>query len=241
MGLTIAREKLKKLLQNHPRQSGSLNIEVKRYYTDVSGQILVKTDPAIPAALKVRMPVFLLGNFDRVGGYNIASRLALMPNGVVFLMTYLHGYNEPFLWDSGFNQVQQLFKKGDIICVFTDSLDAPSAFCFIQQSCQYGALGSIISNTSTEQDDGTIGQMIVNSISWQTDNINQVLSSWKLVRYDNLGLFKEETYTNTIPPQFKLTDFIKVDMAFVMTQFFGINMNMLYETDYMNFNFNISK
>ncbi len=223
---------------------GSLNVNITRYFTDVDGVILNKSSVAIPSTMKTAYPVFMLGNFDRVGGYNVGQKtLPINPN-YVFLMTYVHGVNEPFLWSSGFNTVQTRFKKGDIICVFTDSLDAPSCFAFIVQTCEYGGLASIISNTQTQQTDGKIGVMSVKNISYQVDNANQLAQVWQIVTLDNLGQFQQNPFNPIIaknPYVYKLDDFLLLEFSFIFTQYIAINFLMNYESDTINVNFRINK
>jgi len=232
---------------------GSLNINVKRYYTDTAGIQLDKTSILIPASLKVSLPVFLLGNFDRIGAYNLGQKT--LPNIVrsaIFLMTYVHGYDQPFLWNTGSNTVAANFKKGDIITVFTDDLNNPSAFAWIVQTCDYGALASIISNTMTQQDDGTIGFMKVQQIKYQVNNdansdtarTAQLGEVWQILTMDNLGQFKQHPYSPIInkDPYFKTSsDFLQLDFSFVLTQYIAINFMMQYTTDLIQVNFTIQK
>lgn len=227
------------LAKRNGKMQAGLNINIARYYTDVDGAVIDKT--AAPAALQVSLPVFLLGNFDRVGGYAVGQKTITWPGTAKFLCTYVHGYDPPFAWDSGFNTLAEFLNFGDIVTVFTDSLDAPTGFAFIVQTVQYGALASIISNTQTVQDDGQVGMMRVNGVSFQTDNASQVAEFWLIVRYDNLGLFVSEPF-NPLQykgPFHKLNDFIELDINFLLTQYKGISLLMLYDTNYMNVNFKI--
>jgi len=231
---------------------GSLNVNIKRYYSDVNGQQLDKTSGLIPAGLKVSLPVFLLGNFDRIGGYNISLKTINLPSTAKFLMTYVHGYDQPFLWNTGFNTVSKNFRKGDIILVFTDDLDNPSTFAYIVQTCDYGAIASIIANTMTQQDDGTIGFMRVQSIKYQVNNdLNsdvaknaQLNEVWQIVTFDNLGQFKQNPYSpimNKDPYYKTASDFLQLDLQFVLTQYNAINFLMQYATDLIQVNFTIQK
>lgn len=225
---------------------GSLNINIKRYFTDVDGLIVAKG--TVPAALQKNYPVYLLGNFDRVGAYNIGQKTIPQPVGVPFLCTYVQGYNVPsFLFNPGFYNdpasVNQVLKFGDIVTVYTDNLNNPSNYIFIVQTCDYGSLASIISNTQTQQQDGVIGRLNVKNIAYQVDNDNQLNQVWQMVSLDNLGQFKQMPLSPIIykQPLYKLSDFITLPVSFLMSQFTAINFLMTFTSDSVNVNLRISK
>ena len=220
---------------------GSLNITIKRYFTDSSGFTVDKS--TVPAALQKDYPVYLLGNFDRIGGYNIGQKTVKQPAGVFYVMTYVNNYSNSFLSSTGFLDVSNNFKIGDIITVFTDDLANPNYFVFIQQTCQYGSLASIISNTQTQQQDGVIGQLFVKNIGFQVDQENQISQSWQMVALDNLGQFKSQPFDPITfkKPLYRLNDFIELPISFLMTQFTAINFLMNFTCNEINVNFRISK
>lgn len=220
---------------------GSLNIKVHKYYTDVNGQVIAKT--SAPAALQTKFPVFLLGNFDRVGAYNIGQKIMGLAPGVFFLCTYVHGVDPPFLWNTGFNNIASNFKFGDIITVFTDDLNNPTTFVFIRQTCEYGGLASIISNTQTQQKDGRIGIMFCSKIKLQIDQQQQLTEIWQIIELDNLGNFIQN---NLSPLQYKtpywtLNEFLELPLSFIMTQFVAIDFNMQFASDELQVNLIINK
>lgn len=215
--------------------SGNLNILVKKYYTDVDGAVIAIG--AAPAALRKSIPVFLLGNFDRIGAYAIGEKTLNVDPSVLYLMTYVHGVNQPFLWNSGFNTVQNNFATGDLITVYTDSFDAPTGFVFIQQTVSYGSLSSILDNTSSNPN------MVIDKVAVQVDNELQLNEGWQIVRFDSLGTFNQEPF-NVIqfrPPFFKLTDFIELVLSFKFTPFVGINFLFQTTSNAMQINFKITK
>ncbi len=222
--------------------TGSINVNIKRYYTDVDGALIAKA--AAPAALQVKLPVYMLGNFDRVGAFNIGQKITPPVNGCFFLMTYVHGVEIPFLWNSGLNTIQQILRKGDIITVYTDDLNAPSAFAYIVQTVDYGSLASIVSNTQTIQDDGKSGVISVKDVSYQVDNDNQVNVIWQIMRFDNFGQFEQHPFNPAAverSPFYKLGDFINLKLEFLMTQYVGIYFYFLYESETVNINFRLNK
>jgi hypothetical protein len=213
--------------------TASLTVNINKYYTDVDGAIIAKA--TAPAALKNPIPIFMLGNFDRNGGYGIGQR-TLSFQGAYLLMTYVHGVGQPFLWDSGLNTVQSEFVDGDIITVFTDSISAPTGFVFIQQTISYGGLSSVLENNFSNI-------MKVNKIALQVDNEDQLSQGWQIVRFDPLGLFQQEGF-NIIqfrPTFYKLTDFIELALSFDLTPMIGINFLMTYTSDLIQVNFKVTK
>jgi len=223
------------------KDQGSLNINVKRYVTDGNGAVISKN--ALPANLQKAFPVYLLGNFDRVGGYNIGQKTVPQPQGLPFVMTYVNGYSNTFLSQTGFTEVSNNFKIGDIISVFTDDLLNPSYYVFIVQTCDYGSLASIISNTQTQQQDGVIGKMVVKNIAYQVDQDNQISETWQMVTLDNLGQFKQQPFLPIMykQPLYRLSDFVELPVSFLMTQFTSINFLMQFASDSLTVNLRIAK
>ncbi len=223
-------------------ETGSINMNIKRYYTDVDGALIAKA--AAPAALQVKLPVYMLGNFDRVGAFNIGQKTVAPVSSTKFLMTYVHGYEQPFLWNSGLNTLQSILRRGDIVTVFTDDLDAPSAFVYIVQTVDTGALASIISNTQTVQDDGRTGIISVKNVSVQVDNDPQLNQIWQVMRFDNFGQFEQHPFNPAAverSPFYKLGDFVELRLQFLMTQYIGIYFYYLYESESLNINFRLNK
>ncbi len=135
-------------------------------------------------------------------------------------------------------------RKGDIVTVFTDDIQNPSAFAYIVQTVDYGALASIISNTQTQQDDGKMGVINVKNISYQVDNADQLNEIWQVIRLDNFGQFEQYPFNPAAverSPFYKLGDFIELKMAFIMTQYIGLYFNFLYASEYVNVNFRLTK
>jgi len=223
-------------------ETGSINMNIKRYYTDVDGALIAKA--SAPAALQVKLPVYMLGNFDRVGAFNIGQKTVQPVVSSKFLMTYVHGYEQPFLWNTGLNTIQAILRRGDIVTVFTDDLDAPSAFVYIVQTVDTGALASIISNTQTIQDDGKSGIISVKNVSLQVDNDNQLNQIWQVMKFDNFGNFDQHPFNPAAverSPFYKLGDFVELRLQFLMTQYIGIYFYYLYESESININFRLNK
>ena len=190
------------------------------------------------------MPVYMLGNFDRIGGYNISQKVLQPPAGVFMVYTYVQGYDsQPLLWNSGFNTIQNIIPYGAIVTIFTDSLNAPSAFVWIIQNSDYGSVASIISNTQTEQSDGTIGKLYVENIAYQVDEVNQLNQVWQIITLDNLGQFQQQPFypITQKTPYIVLTDFLVMPLSFLLTQYNVIAFQMDYASDVINMNFRLKK
>lgn len=236
-------KKLFEWLKKPSSGQATVNVVVKKYFLDPNGVVLDKANPAIPAILKTKLPVFLLGNFDRLGGYAIGKKS--LPNlnaALILLDTYVQGYNQPFLWDSGANTLANVLFTGDLVCIFTDSLNAPSGYVAVVQSNNYGSMASIISNTQTIQNDGKIGELSCTGIAFQVSDDKQLLQPWALMKYDNLANFEMHPYNpNEVkdPKTYTLQTFLDLPIQFLMTQFFGINFLMNFETDLMQVNFKL--
>jgi len=209
----------------------SINLQVKRFFTDVDGQIIDKG--SVASNWQRDYPVYMLGDFDRVGGFNLSQSTLHQPNGIKFLMTYVHGLQQPFLYSSGFNTVQLNFKLGDVITIFTDSFDAPTGYVWIQQTALSGALSSIISN---------IEQHIhVKNISLQVDSTDQLEFDWQEVNFMPSGIYQSSPLilAEFRQPNFKLTDYILIKKDFKLTRFKGFNFLFSFSSNYMNINFRI--
>lgn len=233
-------------LKQRSAGSGSLRVQVYRLYTDIDGKILDKNDVLVPAVLQTDLPVYMLGNFDRMQGFKTGQQI-LPPFNVAaqFLFTYVHSAGQvPYLFATGFNNLNDRLVDGDVITVFTDSMVAPTCYAFIVQTCQYGGLGAIIANTEVIQEDGTRGLMKAFALYYQNDNRLQFDEQLRIVRMDNLGLYKADVLDNKIaqnPNVVFLNDFIEFPIDFFVTQYVGIYTRMLFATNSMIFNYKISR
>jgi len=227
------------------RSRFTISITVTRYYTNVDGQILDKNDPAVPAALQVAFPVYMLGNFDRMGANRIGAKSVPTPLTAFFLTTFTWGFGaqQPFLTFTGLSEIKAKIFNGDIVTVYTDSLDAPTCFAWIVQSSQDGApVASIIGNTESVQDDGRVGQMNVTGVNFFTDNENQLLQDWQIIHADNTGQFRSQTFQPNLykTPEYAINRFVDLDLRFKLTQYFGINFYITFESSTLSLRFKIA-
>jgi hypothetical protein len=232
--LTTKKQNLLNRLSKPIFAQGSINLNVHRYITDVDGRVLV--GGVVPTIMRKNFPVFLLGNYDRIGGYTLMQKTIAQPSQLSFLCTYVQGVNLPMLFATGFNEVFAYFRTGDIITVWVDDFNNPNYFAFIQQTVQNGSVSSIISNPENQQ-------IEVENVSLQVDNENQLNKSWQITWFDNRG----NTKNNPVNvgsiyrgPFYRLTDFIDLNISFELSHYMGITFLMLYDSQEININFRIN-
>lgn len=230
----------------------SMPIKATRYFTDVNGTILAKTDAGLVAAgMATAYPLFILGEFDRQGGYR-TGLANLSPQAVpgftppVIYTTFVNGVTgtsnnvvTPF---SPANTIQPLLKQGDLVAVYTDNLLAPNYFCFMVQTNDYAALSSILDNLKTTQADRRLGQLFAYELNWFAPEAQWDQTIF-FIQSDNLGTWKAD---GVQPFTFKtpynvLEGFITVKTAFLVNQFMELAVTYELATDVMSFNFNMEK
>jgi hypothetical protein len=223
----------------------TFSILVKRYFTDIDGALIDKA--AAPAVMQTDYPFFMLADFDRAGAYK--QGIALLPpsNGVVYLCSFVYGVG---LLPEGiqFNPNEQISGNlllGDIVHLFADDRQSPTAFCWIVQTSQTVSVASVIGNTETEQDDKIIGRLYCNGFQYATDNQNQWDENLVLYTLDNLGDYKKNDLGNYV---FKSpfipnsqTQVIELEVKFPINQFIGLATYFAFDTDTIKFNFKIKR
>src|SRR5689334_4319081 len=114
----------------------AMPVIVNRYFTDANGTVISKANAGLVAAgMATDYPLFVLGEFDRQGGYKTGQSI-LSPINVpgttspVFLTSFVNG--SPFTSNnivtafSPFNTIQPILKPGDIVTVWVDNLSVPT-------------------------------------------------------------------------------------------------------------------
>lgn len=227
------------LVRNH-----TIPVVIKKLYTDVDGVVVAKN--TIPATMQQKVPVFLLGDFDRQGGYKIGLQNIPPDANLKYLLTFVNGNGATFanvVGFSGISTIQQYLNPGDIVQVYTDSLLAPSYFVWIIVQNTYASIASIIGNSETMQNDRRIGPIYVHEINYIADNENQLKESIQVVHYSNIGTWK----ANQIEPlgiyrtPFDVqTGLVRIVVKpFALDQYIGLNMNVLFDTDKITMDFKI--
>lgn len=253
INMTPAREQLSEVDAGSTLQrKHSMSLSAKRYFTDVNGTVLSKADAGLVAAgMATAYPLFLLGEFDRQGGYKtgLATLQPVQVPGTtppVIFTTFVNGAtgtsNNVVTPLSPFNTIQALLKQGDIVVVYTDNVQTPTYFCFMVVSNPYAAMSSIMANLVSSQADRRLGPLWCYEINWYAP-----AAQWEkplnFITSDNLGTWRNnpvqpyifDTIYNALP------DFITVKTSFVLDQFMLIALMYDLATDNMTFNFNIQK
>jgi hypothetical protein len=216
----------------------TIPLTIFKYITDTDGKVLKIADYAlIPAIADDKYPVWMFGQYDRDGGYFISNQ-ATPPGSVVYLQSFTMGIGQPFLYPPaiipppGYLNIYFYLKVGDIVHVYTDNISAPSYYVWVVQRTANAALGSIIGNTKTSQQDSTVGKLFIKSAKVFVSaayTVTQAQNQWneplRLIRYDNLGNFKEDTVAlNTDRSPFDYQQkFVEVAINFEITQYRSVN------------------
>lgn len=222
----------------------TIPIVIKKLYTDVDGLVIAKN--TLPASLQQKVPVFLLGDFDRQGGYKIGLQSIPPHESFEYLMTFVNGAGANItgiVGYSGFSTIQNHIKVGDIVQVYTDSLLNPSYFVWIVIQNTYASIASIIGNSETLQNDRRIGPIYVHEINYIADNDSQLKEAIQIIHYSNIGTWK----ANQIEPlgiyrtPFDVqTGLVRIQVKpFALDQYLGMNTNVLFETDRITMDFKI--
>jgi len=229
-GLPFSTDFRPPLLQRH-----SVPITIRRYFTTVDGAIIDKA--LAPAALQVQYPFYNFGLFDYKGGYATGLKALPVTPGTEYLMTYIEGIgmtSQQITGFTGLNTIRTRIRVGDIVHVFTDSLQAPNYFIWIVQSSRNGSIGSILANTDSSQRDGTIGYLYCESFQYFTDNSNE---QWAIpvhfTRSSNIASFRGDQVQPYIfkNPNTEQQGFVKVECKFNIDQYQSIGTYFLYNTE----------
>lgn len=220
----------------------ALPITVQRIYTDVDGAVIDKS--AAPAAMQVAYPVYLLGAYDRNGGYKVMRGLrGPVAGSGFFLFSFVVGQSLPFPYATGLNTVNASLTAGDLVQVWTDSIDAPTTFVFIVQNIRAAIAGysSILYDTINARQ-----QKFVRSLDYYASAAGasydlQFTEGLRFVSFNELGTYRQDD-VNPLSFKDSFTEqqgFIRIPLEFALTEKTGIAVFMQYGCDSLTFNFNI--
>lgn len=245
MNLTLSRPRQRPQINNVVVDRHTIPVNVTRYITDVNGAILAITDPLIIAAnLNVSYPVFLFGEFDRQGGYYIGNKVCPPRGASVYLTSFVNGQGNTsasIIGFTGFNEIQGRLKHGDIVQVYTDSLQNPNYFVWIVLTHSSASIGSIMTNLKTEQKDNRNGKLFVEGINYYYQNALQLDEALHVSIADNLGTYLDDSIQPNIykSPMVAQPDLIYLQVNFVLNQFMGLNFYLRPDIDNVSFDFDI--
>jgi hypothetical protein len=225
----------------------SIPIEVKKIYTDTLGAVIDKADAIVPVAMQSYFPVFLLGEFDRIGGYAIGQKNKPVAPGVKFIASFVNGatgFPQMIFGFSGANDIQNYIRVGDIVCVYTDDVQNPSVYVWLIVTNNYASIASILGNSKSTQNDSRLGPLRVYEINYKTDLDAQLNEALHLTRYDNLGTYKDDQIQPKgmfRTPNDVQQNLVRMTVDFNIDQFLGINFYMVYDSDSITFDFKIKR
>lgn len=220
-----------------------LNIFVKRYTTDGTGQILAT--PAIPASMQGAFAFHAFGEFDRQGGFQIADKVTNV-NGSILFSTYVYGLNTPLFFFSPLANINAQFKKGDIIHVYVDNINAPNYFTFVVISTTSGGYASLVSQSNITQidDNGPWGVFKCDEIKFTWYNDEQLNYPLVTIQSYYNGNYKSDSfdpssyYSTMQKPDLK-TVYIPVKM--LVNQYAGLSGYIPLENSVLNLEFILYK
>lgn len=223
----------------------SIPITVKRFFTDVDGQIVDKA--VVPVSLQVKYPVFMFGVFDMESGYKAGSNVCPQVNGIDYLMSFVNGMgasSQSVIGFTGLNEIQGQLAVGDIVHVFTDDKQNPNYFIWIVQSTNsLAGLASIMKNLQTSQQDNRLGKLFIYEMLLITANQQQWRQPFNFTVYDNLGNYTNDPIGPMMfrGPYTELENLIRLDIEIMIDQYIGVNLYMDFTEDLLSVDFNIMK
>lgn len=219
----------------------SLSVNIRRYTTDTNGTIL--DDATIPDSEKKPFPFHLFGHFDRESGYALADLATRHVHNTLLFTVFTWGVGLPLMYFNPLANINQNFRKGDVIFCYVDDLISPNVFTWVHVQATIGGYNSLISQTNISQldDVGPWGAFMNNKIDykWQHDEqLNQpfmwIISDYRAgYKQDSLSV---ESYVDPVVNQSDVKKAI-IPLEFIANQYFGITTWLAYENPLLNLNF----
>lgn len=231
---------MKKIMLQPNWKVDRLSIVIERIFTDVNGTILDKN--TVPASLQVEYPLYVFNEFDRQGAYYLALKNTPPKPGYEYLCNFIYSVNNPFFFGfSGVSDIQRKLKPGDLCLLYTDSVLNPTYFIWIVQRTPNRSIGSIMNNLCNLPVEPKYGYLHVSEFDYYTENVNQWNQDIQVIHANYLGLIHSN---NAAPGIYRLpktfdNGFVQVKSRFLLNQYIGLNMYILFDTDSMNFNFKL--
>jgi hypothetical protein len=247
MTATKAEKELNAIMAKPLQRNAGLQIGINRFFTDINGTIISKTDPSVIAAgMDIEFPIWMFGQFDRDGGYRVGNqitpplKLSTGTGLAQYLGTFIAGLDLPFLFATGINTVRHTMALGDIAHVFTDSLDIPTVYCFIIQSGKSAALASIMGNAIASENE----KIYVKGLNYffASEANLQFIRNMNVTRIDHVGSF--ENFPTNILGSVQVFDkqaFAYFPIKFTVDQYNLLSTYIPIEIDTLQFSFIINK
>lgn len=220
----------------------SLNLNIKRFTTDSNGIIL--NDAAIPVSEKKPFPFHLFGNFDMSGGYNIADSSMQKIHNTILFTYYVSGIGTPLFFFNPVANINGQIRKGDVVFVYVDDLNAPTTFTFVIVTSIVGSYASLVSQSNISQIDAAgywgIFKIFDVKYTWYNDaQLREPIylfkakfnSAFKYDVIDPAGFYYPEQKTRVLTA--------RIPLNIVMNQYIGISAFLAYENPLLNLSFEI--
>lgn len=227
---------LKDLMLAPPVNHKSIAFTVGRFYTDANCTVIAKG--AAPAAMQIKYPIYLLGDYDRQGAYWLGQKNTPSLPGVEFLAHFTWGINNPYF--IGFNPlstIQREIKAGDLVTVYTDNRLAPNYFVFIVVACDTVSAASILANLTQGKNKTEMLEL------WYYANVT---TQWEepiqRLLIDPTGDVQANYIEPKVYRQPKTVQngFVKIPWKMVLNQYKGLNTYFQYATDTISFSFKLN-
>ena len=222
----------------------TLSVNVRRITTDSTGTVL--DDATVPAAQQKAYPFHLFGDFDKNGGFAISDMIMSGQSNSILFSVYTIGLNTPLFFFSPLATINSQLKKGDLVFIYVDDINAPSYFHFVICSAMSGGYGSLVALTNTTQidDKGNWGTFKFYDVkfSWfDADDVQLGFSLWNIktafngaYSYDQI---QPEAYRYTqSKPEVKI---ITIPLEKLINQYYGLSSLIAWENPLLNLSFNI--
>lgn len=220
----------------------TIPIKVTRYFTDSNGKVLPIADAGLVASGMVQnYPVFILGEWDRQGGYRIGLNICPAVEPAKPYVLFTNGVtgtsNQVITPFSPFNTIQQRLNVGDICHVFYEPTG--TYFTWIVYSNNVAPMAAILANLSSTQNDGRLMKLHSHAINFVCDNYQlQLNEPFNYYHVDNIGRFKNNqmSYSMFNTPMQVLPNVLKFETTFNINQYVGIATYIIPAIDTMTFN-----
>jgi hypothetical protein len=221
-----------------------LNLNVSRYTTDSNGTVLAPG--AVPVSERNPFPFHLFGNFDREGGYAVADNLCADYYNTLLFGVYVWGLNTPLFFFNPAASINSKMKKGDVVFIYVDDLDAPNYFTFVIVSSLYGAYSSLISQTNMVSVDPrgmqTIFRIREIRYSWFDTNDVQLEQPLFIVqtKYDSAVKTDALSPAAYYVPEQKNVKIARIPVDLALNTYMGVSGFLAFENPVLNLSFELT-
>lgn len=213
-------------------QYSRLTVNVRRYFTDVDGQVIDKT--TLPANLQKDLPFYIFGKYDFDSGYKAALEEVPPPEDWVYMYSFPVAREFSFLLNfSGLNNVKDRLRASDVVQLYTDDINNPNFFCFIQVGISLQSYSGLLLNMNS-------GKYLVNNFGYATDNFQQYTEPIAIVEQNPFSEPRRDFFQplKYKPPSDFLRDDLTMRLKIQFSQYVGMYSRMKFATDLIDFSYN---